>query len=74
MQQRNLLFAKVFTTPEGANVLRVLQASTLDAPVYASNKQIDAPSDDALYAAWRDGQNQLVRMIIGAVNDGREGK
>ena len=69
----NRLYARVFATTEGQAVLRHLQLMTLDRAVYGAHRDQSAPQVDHLHAAWRDGQNQLVRGIIGRARAGMEG-
>lgn len=67
VRARNMRAAKLFGSELGAQVLADLEGETLELPVFRPAK-ISAerdlgPKDEALYAAWREGQNHLVRMI-----------
>ena len=70
----NRAYASVFQQGEGPAVLRHLVSHTLERYVYGKTRDARGPRDDALYGAWRDGQNQLVREILGRINRGREGQ
>jgi len=55
------LVCSVFATPNGKELLSLLT----DQFLYAS---VANPTDSAAIAYWREGQNSLIRRILGAIN------
>ena len=66
-QERNQLFAKVFGGKAGKEILRVLREITIERPVAK-------PQQEASYAYFREGQNDIVRQIEAAVEAGKQGR
>lgn len=55
------LACSVFTTPNGKELMKLLTDKFLYAPVAS-------PADSAAIAYWREGQNNIIRRFLNAIN------
>jgi hypothetical protein len=62
----DVLFARAFSTAEGAEVLRHLRAATIEQPAWV-------PGQDASHGFAREGQNSIVREIERRIARARSG-
>jgi len=76
----NRLFVDVFATEQGKRVLEILRLETFEQAVFRHARdtkkgtQVFGPQDETLYAAWREGQNHLLRVILDRIECGRKGE
>ena len=65
---------KLFSTKNGAEVLAWLKAHTLDRPVMPFDTLgVMSRDDRASLADFREGENEVVRLIILSIKDNRRG-
>jgi len=78
VHDRNVRVARLFGTEDGERVLMELEEETIGLPIFRPAK-VDVmkdigPRDEALYAAWREGQNHLIRTIRDKIRLAESGK
>lgn len=66
---------KLFSTKNGAEVLAWLKAHTIDRPVLPFDTLgVMSRDDRASLADFREGENEVVRLIILSIRDNRRGE
>ncbi len=73
-RQRNASWARLLGSGEGRQRLEELEALLIGQPTYRERANQEGPTEDALYMAFREGQNSLVRQIRKAVTRGQAGE
>ena len=63
-QRIDALIASVYITHQGQEVLKLLKEKFLDVPVFSANVEA---GKQATHAAYREGQNSVVRQILDAI-------